>query len=335
MSALRKWLFTGLLVIVPGVITAWVLHWIISTLDQTLQILPENWQPDRLLGFHIPGFGVLLTFAILLTVGALASNFAGRKLVEWGDRLVSRIPVVRSIYSSVKQVSDTLFSESGNAFRTAVLVQWPREGVWTVAFITGAPSGEVAAYLRDGYVSVYVPTTPNPTGGYFVILRKSDCIELDMSVDAALKYIVSMGVVAPRTSRSPIPSNPFPSARPARAPDTSPPVWAPPRAGRSTHGHAFPLLRSRHRSPDGPNRHPRGLGEPPPRPWRRDLHRPARPRRQRAGGVRPGPRRHVQDGRGRAQRVLRAGQGPGARAPPGARPTTASRAAGSRCCATS
>ena len=197
MSALRKWLFTGLLVIVPGVITAWVLNWIIGTLDQTLQILPGSWQPDRLLGFHIPGFGVLLTLAILLVVGALASNFAGRKLVEWGDALVSRIPVVRSIYSSVKQVSDTIFSESGNAFRTAVLVQWPREGVWTVAFVTGAPNGEVAAYLRDEFVSVYVPTTPNPTGGYFVMLRKSDCIELDMSVDAALKYIVSMGVVVP------------------------------------------------------------------------------------------------------------------------------------------
>ena len=197
MAALRKWLFTGLLVIVPGVITAWVLSWIVSTLDQTLAILPGSWQPDKLLGFHIPGFGVLLTLSILLVVGALASNFAGRKLVEWGDRLVSRIPVVRSIYSSVKQVSDTLFSESGNAFRTAVLVQWPREGVWTVAFITGTPSGEVAAYLRDEYVSVYVPTTPNPTGGYFVLMRRSDCIELDMSIDAALKYIVSMGVVSP------------------------------------------------------------------------------------------------------------------------------------------
>ena len=197
MAALRKWLFTGLLVIVPGVITAWVLNWIVGTLDQTLAILPEAWHPDKLLGFHIPGFGVLLTLLILLSVGALASNFAGRKLVAWGDGLVSRIPVVRSIYSSVKQVSDTLFSESGNAFRTAVLVQWPREGVWTVAFITGSPSGEVAAYLRDEYVSVYAPTTPNPTGGYFVILRKSDCIELDMSIDAALKYIVSMGVVAP------------------------------------------------------------------------------------------------------------------------------------------
>jgi len=197
MAALRKWLFTGLLVIVPGVITVWVLNWIVGTLDQTLTILPDGWQPDRLLGIHIPGFGVLLTLAILLLVGFAASNFAGRKLVSWGDAVVSRIPVVRSIYSSVKQVSDTLFSEGGNAFRTAVLVQWPREGVWTVAFVTGSPSGEIAAYLRDEYLSVFVPTTPNPTGGYFVIVRKSDCIELDMSVDAALKYIVSMGVVTP------------------------------------------------------------------------------------------------------------------------------------------
>ena len=181
----------------PGVITAWVLTWIVSTLDQTLTILPGAWHPDRLLGFHIPGFGVLLTLAILLIVGAFASNFAGRKLVSLGDSLVTRIPVVRSIYSSVKQVSDTLFSESGNAFRTAVLVQWPRDGVWTVAFITGQPSGEVAGYLRDEFVSVYVPTTPNPTSGYFVLMRKSDCVELDMSIDAALKYIVSMGVVAP------------------------------------------------------------------------------------------------------------------------------------------
>ena len=197
MAPLRKWLFTGLLVIVPGAITISVLHWIVGMLDQTLLILPEAWHPDRLLGFHIPGFGVLLTLLILLVTGAVASNFAGRKLVAWGDHLVSRIPVVRSIYSSVKLVSDTLFSESGNAFRTAVLVQWPREGVWTVAFVTGAPSGEVAAYLRDEFVSVYVPTTPNPTGGYFVMVRKSDCVELDMSVDAALRYIVSMGVVAP------------------------------------------------------------------------------------------------------------------------------------------
>lgn len=197
MSALRKWFIAGLLVIVPLVITLGVLNWIIGTLDQTLAILPETWQPDRLLGVHIPGFGVILTLVILLGVGGIASNFIGRKLVGWGDSLVRRIPVVRSIYSSVKQVSDTVFSDSGNAFRKAVLVQWPREGVWTVAFVTGTPNGEVAALLRDDYVSVFVPTTPNPTGGYFVLVRRSECIELDMSVDAALKYIVSMGVVAP------------------------------------------------------------------------------------------------------------------------------------------
>lgn len=198
MAALRKWLLAGLLVVVPVAITLSVLNWIVSTLDQTLQILPQAWHPDRLIGVHIPGFGVLLTLVILLVVGAAASNFAGKKLVNLGDRIVARIPVVRSIYSSVKQVSDTLFSPGGNAFRTAVLVEWPRPGVWTIAFVTGTPGGDVANYLQGGeWVSVYVPTTPNPTGGYFVMLRKSDCIELKMSVDDALKYVVSMGVVAP------------------------------------------------------------------------------------------------------------------------------------------
>lgn len=197
MHALRKWLVAGLLVVVPVAITVWVLQWIIGTLDQTLLILPEAWHPDKLIGFHIPGFGVLLTLGILLAIGAAASNFVGKKLVILGDAIVSRIPVVRSIYSSVKQVSDTLFSESGNAFRKAVLVQWPRPDVWTIAFVTGSPGGDVSNYLGGDYVSVYVPTTPNPTGGYFVMLRKADCIELKMSVDEALKYVVSMGVVVP------------------------------------------------------------------------------------------------------------------------------------------
>jgi uncharacterized membrane protein len=197
MSALRKWLVAGLLVIVPVAITIAVLQWIIATLDRTLLILPEAWQPERVLGMHIPGLGVLLTLGILLLVGAFTSNLLGRKLVLWGDRVVSRIPVVRSIYSSVKQVSDTLFSPGGNAFRTAVLVQWPRPDVWTIGFVTGSPGGDVTNYLVGDYVSVYVPTTPNPTGGYFVMLRKSDCIELRMSVDDALKYVISMGVVAP------------------------------------------------------------------------------------------------------------------------------------------
>jgi uncharacterized membrane protein len=196
MHALRKWLLSGLLVIVPLVVTLAVLNWIVGMLDQTLWLLPEDWQ--KYLNDHkVRGLGVLLTLAILLAVGAVASNFIGSRLIGWGDAVVRRIPVVRSIYTSVKQVSDTLFSESGNAFRTAVLIQWPREGVWTIAFVTGAPGSEVADHLGDDCLSVYVPTTPNPTGGYFMMLRRGDCIELKMSVDEALKYIVSMGVVVP------------------------------------------------------------------------------------------------------------------------------------------
>lgn len=199
MAALRRWLLTGLLVTVPVIITLWVLNWIISTLDQSLLILPEAWQPVRWLGVHVPGFGVLLTLALLLLMGAAASNFAGRKLVEWSDALIARIPVVRGIYGSVKQISDTVFSDSGNAFRTTVLVRWPHAGMWTIGFVTGSPAAALQPHLGGGeFVNVFVPTTPNPTGGYFVIVPKSECVELPMmSVDAALKYIVSMGVVAP------------------------------------------------------------------------------------------------------------------------------------------
>ena len=197
MAAVRKWLLAGLLVLVPLAITVWLLNWFFATLDQTLQILPGSWHPDRLIGFHIPGFGVLLALAIVLIIGAFASNFFGKKLVSWWDVLLGRIPIVRSIYSSVKQVSDTLFSENGNAFRKALLVQWPREGVWTIGFQTGTPGGDVINHLPGDYLSVYVPTTPNPTGGYFVMLKREDCIELNMSVDQALTYVISMGVVVP------------------------------------------------------------------------------------------------------------------------------------------
>jgi len=197
MAALRRWLLAGLLVLLPLMITIWIINWIIGTLDQTLQILPSQWQPDLLLGIHIPGFGVLLALVIVLVIGAVTSNFIGRRLIGWWDSLLGRIPIVRSIYSSVKKVSDTLFSEKGNAFRKALLVQWPRPGVWTIAFLTGTPGGDVSRHLTDDYLSVYVPTTPNPTGGYFVMLKRSDCIELDMTVDEALTYVISMGVVVP------------------------------------------------------------------------------------------------------------------------------------------
>ncbi|MEK9803273.1 MAG: DUF502 domain-containing protein [Curvibacter sp.] len=203
MAKFRKWLLSGLLVLVPLIITLWVLEWVISTLDLTLRILPEAWHPDRLLGLHIPGLGVLFALVVVLLIGALASNIIGNQLVDWWHALLHRIPVVRSIYSGVKQVSDTLFSEKGNAFRKALLVQWPREGMWTVAFLTGTPGGDIANHLQGEYLSVYVPTTPNPTGGYFVMLRKSDCIELAMSVDEALTYVISMGVIVPGGPKNP------------------------------------------------------------------------------------------------------------------------------------
>jgi uncharacterized membrane protein len=212
MSSIRKWLFAGLLVLVPLIITLWVLDWVVTTLDQTLNILPAAWQPDHVLGTHIPGLGVLFALVVVLSIGAFASNFIGNKLVHWWHALLHRIPVVRSIYSGVKQVSDTLFSEKGNAFRKALLVQWPHEGMWTIAFLTGEPGGEVLRQLQeqpsadtsaDAFCSVFVPTTPNPTGGYFVMVRKSACVELQMSVDAALTYIVSMGVIVPGGPKNP------------------------------------------------------------------------------------------------------------------------------------
>ncbi len=201
MTSLRKWLLAGLLVIVPLGITAAVLQWVIRLLDQTLQILPPNWQPEKLLGFYFPGIGALLAVFIVLVVGAAASNFFGRKLVAWSNHILSRIPVVRSVYTSVKQVSDTLFAPNGNAFRTAVMVQWPVQGQWTIGFVTGAPTGEVAGHLDSDHISVYIPTTPNPTSGYFMLVPKADCIELKMNVDEALKYIVSLGVVVPGTGK--------------------------------------------------------------------------------------------------------------------------------------
>ncbi len=194
---MRKYFIAGLLIWIPLVITIWVLDLIVVTLDQSLLLLPPQWRTESFLGFHVPGLGVILTLVIVFVTGVLATNFLGARLVNLWNEILHRIPVVNSIYSSVKQISDTLFSSSGQAFRKALLVQWPREGMWTIAFLTGRPGGDVVTHLPGDYVSVYVPTTPNPTGGYFVMVQRKDVIELDMSVDAALKYIISMGVVAP------------------------------------------------------------------------------------------------------------------------------------------
>ena len=194
---MRKYLITGLLIWVPLVITVWVLSLLVDTLDLTLLLLPTSWQPRSWLGFHIPGLGVLLTLAVVFATGVFAANIIGQRLVMYWEGLLARIPIVKSLYSSVKQVSDTLFSSSGVAFRKALLVQYPRQGSWTIAFLTGQPGGDVANYLKGEYVSVYVPTTPNPTSGFFLMMPTADVVELDISVDAALKYIISMGVVPP------------------------------------------------------------------------------------------------------------------------------------------
>ena len=194
---MKRYFITGLLIWVPLVITLWVLDILISTMDQSLRLLPPEWRPDTLLGYHIPGLGVVVTLLVVFLTGLFTANIIGQRLVRFWEWLLARIPVVKTIYSSVKQVSDTLLSDQGQAFRKALLVQYPREGSWTIAFQTGRPGGDVVNHLNGEYVSVYVPTTPNPTSGFFLMMPKAEVIELDMSVDDALKYIISMGVVSP------------------------------------------------------------------------------------------------------------------------------------------
>ena len=202
---IKKYLLTGLLVWLPLAVTIWLLLWLVGLLDaifggvltglatlapSSAAVLIEQLR-------HIAGLGVVLVFTTLLVTGALVSNVAGRWWFSQWERLFTHIPVFKSIYNSVKKVSDTLFSSNGNAFRQAMLVQYPRAGAWTIAFQTGTPNGEVAGHLGADFVSVYVPTTPNPTSGFFLLLPRSEVIELNMSVDEALTYVISMGSVSP------------------------------------------------------------------------------------------------------------------------------------------
>lgn len=194
----KRYLLAGLLLWTPLAITVWLITWVFDVLDS---VLPQALRSETLFGVHIPGFGVLVVVLLILLTGFLAANLIGQKLVDLWEGLMKRIPLFRSIYSSVKQVSDTILSPNGQAFRQAVLIQYPRQGLWTIAFLTGTPSSDVAAHLPADCVSVYVPTTPNPTSGFFLMVPRSDVIELSIGVDAALKYVVSMGTVPPLPSR--------------------------------------------------------------------------------------------------------------------------------------
>jgi uncharacterized membrane protein len=202
MISVRKYLLAGILVWIPLGITIWVLKLFVDILDQSLLLLPAQWRTESWLGMHVPGQGVILVFLIVFITGVIAANFFGKQLIAYGDSVLNRIPIVRSIYGGVKQISDTLFSSDGKAFRRVVLVRYPHSGTWTVALVTGSPRNEVTDHLGFDQVSVFVPTTPNITAGFFLIVPRGDTIELEMSVDEALKYIISMGVAEPPRRRA-------------------------------------------------------------------------------------------------------------------------------------
>jgi uncharacterized membrane protein len=193
-TSLKRYIITGLLIWVPVVITLWVLNLLVGTLDQTLQLLPQSFLTENWLGVHVPGLGVILTVLIVLFTGVFAANMLGQRLVQLWEGILARIPVVSTIYNSVKQVSDTLFSGTGHAFRKVLLVRYPHPQAWSLAFQTNVPA-EIAAQLPDEHVAVFIPTTPSPVNGFYFYLRREDVIEIDMPVDVAFKYIVSMGVV--------------------------------------------------------------------------------------------------------------------------------------------
>lgn len=194
---MKRYFITGLLIWVPLGITVWVLTLLIGTMDKSLLLLPHDYRPEAWLGFNIPGLGAILTVLVIFVTGVLAANIIGQRLFRFWEGVLGRIPIVKSIYYSVKQVSDTLFSGTGEAFRKVLLVRYPHPEAWSLAFQTTVPAQEVGVHLKGEYVGVFVPTTPSPVNGFYFYVKKSEVIELDMSVDQALKYIISMGVAAP------------------------------------------------------------------------------------------------------------------------------------------
>ena len=217
-KALKKYLITGVLVWLPIAVTIWAMTYIISAADRLISLLPESWQPQHFWGFNIPGLGIVAATVVLFVTGVFAANVLGRRILGAWDSLLGRIPVVKSIYSSVKKVSESLLSDSSRSFKTPVLVPFPQPGIWTIAFVSGYIPDKLKGSLPqdDDYISVYVPTTPNPTGGYYIMVKKSDVRELNMSVDQALKYVISLGMVMPDD----LPVKALPAQKPSEDGDT-------------------------------------------------------------------------------------------------------------------
>lgn len=195
---LRRYLVAGLLVWVPLVITIVVVRGLVDFMDRSLLLLPKAWRPEAWLGYSIPGLGLLLTVTVVIITGLLAANIFGRRIVAAWEALLSRIPLIRHIYGSVKQVAETIFASNGEAFRKVLLIEYPRKGIWTLAFQTGIASGEIQRRTEAEVITVFVPTTPNPTSGFIMMIPRNEVTELEMSVEDALKLVVSLGVVAPR-----------------------------------------------------------------------------------------------------------------------------------------
>ncbi len=198
MKRLRRYLVAGVLVWLPLGVTFFLLRFLIGLMDKSLNLLPSAYRPEEWLGFAIPGLGVILTIVVLVVTGLLAANIVGRSIVGGWESLMHRIPVVRSIYSAAKNFAEVVFSDSGNAFKKVLLVEYPRKGVYTLTFQTATELGEVQNKTGEDVVCCFVPTTPNPTSGFIIVVPKSDVVELDMEVDAAVKFIMSLGVVVPQ-----------------------------------------------------------------------------------------------------------------------------------------
>ena len=197
MATLRKYIIAGLLVWLPFAATIVIVKFRIDLMDKTVLLVPPDWQPANLLGFSIPGFGIIIALSILLLTGMLAANLFGRRFVEMWERILNRIPLVRSIYSSVKQISSTIFDPSGKSFRKVVLLEYPRKGLWSIGFLTNDSMGDELCSVDDTLVSVFIPTTPNPTSGFIIMTRKDEITELNMNVEEAFKFVISMGVIIP------------------------------------------------------------------------------------------------------------------------------------------